>query len=404
MMRPWLMQWALPAAVAIAATRCAPAPHTPSLSRLTWLQALADSGKDLPRPRLPARTDTNSAASYYRWGTRLAVPTDTAEMSLFWASRLDPSWAEPLFARFLNMLRALQSDVFETYSRTWSRRSAERVTLTPRQIHVIDSLQHLAWQRNPFMISDLEFRGSAPPGRLGDPMRDGWLAFAGKRFAVAESLFRVGLQKHPEAAELRFYRARALFYLGRFDDVVAELQAARDTVSHGVEQHLTVIVPSVEMFDFAIGIARVQQDDFPAARAAFERALTQNLAFYWAHTRLAGSALALNDTATALTELDMAIQLEGHDPVLRLYRAVVLKSVRRFAEAEQDLRQAIALDPYYAEPYYWLGVSAQLLGDTATAVENYRQFLRRSPQDAPERLNAMRGISALGAMAAADSS
>ena len=42
--------------------------------------------------------------------------------------------------------------------------------------------------------------------------------------------------------------------------------------------------------------------------------------------------------------------------------------------------------------------------DTATAVENYRQFLRRAPKDAPARLNAVRGISALGAMAAADSS
>jgi tetratricopeptide (TPR) repeat protein len=348
--------------------------------------------------------DTNSAAAYYKWGTRITVSTDTAEMALYWASRLDPSWAEPLFARFVNMLNALQSDAFETYFRTRSRRSAERVTMTPRQIHVIDSLQHLAWQRNPFMISDLEFRGSGLPGRLGDPVRDGWLALSGRHYAAAESLFGVALQKHPEAAELRFYRARALFYLGRFDDVVAELQAARDTVSHGVEQHLTAVVPAVEMFDFAIGIARVQQDDFPAARAAFQRALIQNLAFYWAHTRLAGSALALQDTTTALSELDMAIELEGRDPVLRLYRGVVLKTVGRLVEAEQDLRQATALDPYYALPYYWLAASCHQRGDTAAAVANYRQFLRRAARDAPERLYAVRGISALGATAAADSS
>src|SRR4051812_1229809 len=99
MMRPALQHWALPVVVIIAATQCAPpAPHTPSLSGLTWLQAVADSGKELPRPRLPAGSDTNSAAAYYKWGTRIAVPTDTAEMALYWASRLDPEWAEPLFA------------------------------------------------------------------------------------------------------------------------------------------------------------------------------------------------------------------------------------------------------------------------------------------------------------------
>jgi tetratricopeptide (TPR) repeat protein len=386
--------------VTLAAVQCAPpTPHTPALSGLAWLQARADSGKEVPRPRLPAGADTNSASAYYDWGTRWTAPIDSAEMALFWASRLDPSWAEPLFARYLNMFRALRRDAFETFSRTRSARSVGRVTPSPRQLQVIDSLRRLAWERNPFMISDLEFR-RPPPGRPDDPLREGWLALSVRNFAVAESLFAIVVRQHPEAAELRLYRARALFYLGRFDDVVAELEAARDTVRRGVEEQLSAVIPSVEMFDFAIGIARVQQENFPAARAAFERALTQNLAFYWGHTRLAGSALALGDTATALAEMDMAIQLEERDPVLRFFRGVVLKSAGRRAEAEQDLRQAIALDPYFAQPYYWLAVSCHERGDTATAVENYRQYLRRAARDATERPSAVRGMTALGAIAA----
>jgi tetratricopeptide (TPR) repeat protein len=380
---------------AIAWIQCTPAARTPALSNLSVLQALADSGKELPRPRLPAGSDTNAALAYYDFGTRWNAPTDTAEMSLFWASRIDPSWAEPLYARLFNTLQALEHDMYETYWKTYSPRAVSNVSLTPRQTQVIDSLQQLAWQINPFLFSDLEFRHGVP-GRWGDTVHDAWLAYSQKRFAVADTLFAALLKKHPRAVELRLMRAKALFYLGKFDSTVAELQAARDTVNQDVAKKLSPILPSVEMFDFAIGIARVQQDDFPSARAAFERALTQNLAFYWAHTRLAGSALELHDTATALAELEMATQLEGRDPVLRLYRGVVLQTAGRFADAELDLQKAIELDPYYAEPYYFLATNRQALGDTVSAIGYYRQFLRRAARAHPYRPQTAQQLRALG--------
>ena len=132
-----------------------------------------------------------------------------------------------------------------------------------------------------------------------------------------------------------------------------------------------------------------------AAWTDFERALTQNLAFYWAHTRLAGSALQLHDTATALTELDMATQLEGRDPVLRLYRGVVLQTAGRLAEAELDLQKAVELDPYYADPYYFLATNRQALGDTVAAIGHYRQFLRRAARAHPYRPQTERQLRAL---------
>jgi len=382
----------------VAAARCSPpAPHTPAVSGLAVLQALADSGKELPRPRLPTGSDTNAASAYYHWGVRFGVEPDTAEMALYWAAKLDPEWAEPLYARFFNALKAIRHDASVTFMRTHSYRAAGNVALTPRQIRVVDSLQQIAWQRNPFLFSDLEFQG-LPPGRPGEPVHDGWLAFAKSRFAPAESLFAVALRKQPEAVAIRIYRARALFYLRRFDGAVAELAAARDTVSRSTEARLSPVLPSVEMFDFAIGIARVQQDDFPSARAAFERALTANLAFYWAHTRLAGSALALHDTATALAELEMAIQLEERDPVLRLYRGVVLQTAGRLPEAEMDFRKAIELDPYYAAPYYWLASSCRTRGDTSSAIVQFRQYLARAARSDANRAYAVRALTALGAV------
>jgi tetratricopeptide (TPR) repeat protein len=394
---------AQPAFLLVVLARCAaPPPHTATLSGLDVLQALADSGKELPRPRLAAGADTNDASLYYKLGESLLFTReklDTAEMALYWASRLDPSSAAAPFARSLIPLSALRSDAFETWLRTHSFRSVKKLTLPTRQIRVVDSLQRIAWQRNPFLFSSLEFH-DAPPlvniqGRQRDPIREGWWAFSERRFVVAESLFAVGLKKHPEDVGIRVYRARALFYLGRYDAAVAELEAARDTVVRAVEARMSPVLPSVEMFDFAIGIARVQQDDFPAARAAFERALTANLGFYWAHTRLAGSALALHDTAAALAELETAVQLDNSDPVLLLYQGVVLQTAGHLTESKEPLQRAIEVDPFFAAPYYWLAVAHRKSGDSAAAMGRYRQFLELR-QD-PYRVLALRDLAALGA-------
>ena len=154
--------------------------------------------------------------------------------------------------------------------------------------------------------------------------------------------------------------------------------------------------PSIEMFDFAIGIARVQQDDFPAARAAFERALVANLGFYWAHVRLAGSALKLNDTTTALTELDQAVQMEAKDPVLRLFDGVVLHEAGREPEAATQLERAELLDPYYADPYYWLAEVYRHQGRGPDAVRQYQLFLGHATRTDPGRKLAQDQLAALG--------
>jgi len=327
---------------------------------------------------------------------RFGVKLDSAEMALYWASRLDPAWPDPIYARAVGILGALRHDAFETWLRTRSVRAVRRVGLAPRQVQLVDSLQRVAWARNPFLFTDLEFHRLAP-GRPGDLVRAGWLAFASRQFVRAESLFAVALRKHAGDVGLRIYRARALFYLGRWDGAVGELELARDTLQAWSRAELAALLPSTEMLDYAIGIARVQQDDFPAARAAFERALTANLGFYWAHARLSGAAISLGDTAIALAELDMAVQLEDHDPVLRLYYGSILHSMRRFEEAALQLRKAIELDPYYATLYYWLAAAYAAQGRTQEAIAEYRLFGDHAAQADPDRAAVARALAALGA-------
>lgn len=387
-------------ALAAALASCSsPRPLRTTTSRLEALQARVDSGAELPRPKLPPGTDSNAAAAYYHWGeplVRFGVKLDTAEMALYWASRLDPAWPDPLYARGMLILQGLQHDAFETWLKTRSIGAARHVEITPRQARLVDSLMRIAWARNPFLFNDLEFHRLAP-GRRGDPERDGWLAFASRRFAAADSLFARVLSKHPGDVGVRTYRARALFFLGRYDSAVAELETARDSMRGRTEAQLSAIVPSVEMFEYAIGVVRVQQDDFPAARSAFQRALTENLGFYWAHARLAGAAIALGDTAGALTELEQAVDLEGRDPVLRLYRGAVLRDARKLDEAAVQLQKAIELDSYYAAPRYWLAGVYRAQGKLAAAIEQYRLFLDHAAQGDADRASAVRALVDLGA-------
>ncbi|HWZ28567.1 MAG TPA: tetratricopeptide repeat protein [Gemmatimonadales bacterium] len=371
--------------------------RAPTVEAIAALEARADSGTDMPRPRLGKDADTNDAGEYFRRGAdffELTLNADTADMALYWASRLDPSWADPFYARALATISAYRKDALDVFWRTNSPRAAMSVAFPPDQARRVDSLLHIAWGRNPFLFSVLD----PPPttGGRNDPSHTASDAYTHRHFAAADSSFAKVLKKHPDDVVIRVYRARALFFLGHFDGAVTELEAARDTVRRRTSGTLSFIVPSIEMFDFAIGIARVQQDDFPAARAAFERALVANLGFYWAHVRLAGSALKLNDTTTALTELDQAVQMEAKDPVLRLFDGVVLHEAGREPEAAAQLERAELLDPYYADPYYWLAEVYRRQGRGPDAVRQYQLFLGHATRTDPGRKLAQDQLAALG--------
>src|SRR3989449_2931428 len=204
---------------------------------------------------------------------------DTADMALYWAARLDPDWANPLYARAMVILRALRADQLFALFRY---RSTLRLSLTPRQAQVVDSLVRLAWAHNPLLFTDVDLfvMPLSPPGATPDPGLEGWRAYKLGDFPRAESLLAVALRLHPDQVELRISRAQSLALLGRYDSAAAELGVARDTVRVRAVSHASPVLPSLEMFEYAIGILRVNQGDFPSAREAFGRALTENLAFY----------------------------------------------------------------------------------------------------------------------------
>ncbi|HYL20784.1 MAG TPA: tetratricopeptide repeat protein [Gemmatimonadales bacterium] len=381
------------------ALSCSPPTPIRATNGLTALRTFGDSLTTLRRPGLRDGVDTNDALSYYKAVlplVRNGWDLQTAEAALYWASRLDPSWADPVYARSLLLLRAVRNDALATFFRTRSERAALSVALTQRQMQVMDSLRRAAWARNPFVFTGLDFPDYAPR-RHAPPEEAGLYAFQDQKFAAADSLFAIALRKHPGEIGLRLYRAQALFHLARYDSAVTQLEIGRDSVRATLQQHTALVLPSTAMFEYAIGIARIQQGNFAAARVAYERALTEDLSFYWVHARLAGAALALGDTAGAILELQTAVEINGSDPVMRLFYGVVLHSAHRLEEAEQQLKLAVELDSDYAAPYYRLGAVYQGEGRFPQAIDQYLSFLARAPKRDPDRAAANHALITLGA-------
>ena len=133
-----------------------------------------------------------------------------------------------------------------------------------------------------------------------------------------------------------------------------------------------------------------------AAREAFGRALQEDLSYYPAHLQLAFMALEGKDTTTALSEMDLAMQLRGDDPGARYLYGFTLANSGKTADAETQLRKALELDPVFAAPHFVLAQVLEHAKRPTDALGEYRAFLARSGKGDPRRAEAEARVTALG--------
>jgi predicted Zn-dependent protease len=106
-------------------------------------------------------------------------------------------------------------------------------------------------------------------------------------------------------------------------------------------------------------------------------------------------ALADGDTTTALTELDLAVQIRDAEPMVRLFYGYLLTQTARFADAEAQLIKAIALEPFYARSYQLLGEAYERHQKPALAIAQYEAYLARAAQKDTPRESIARHVDAL---------
>lgn len=345
----------------------------------------ADLHGPFRRPRLADTADTNDPLAYYRLGDSLRYQQPgVADRALYWATRLDPTFADAYFARW----RLLRRDNSQREMPDGSIRDIFRVK--PGMGATTDSLLSIAIAYSPFLDGafdvPLSIVNMSERMASRDPTLAGMRAFGLRDYRTAVAQWSKALGQDPKQAMLHIPRAHAWVRLQELDSAIADLTQLAQRLETAEHDSLMKAYFSKEFLYYAIGMLHGSRGRYPEARAAFEHALAENLGFYMAHARLSGTLVALADTTTALSELETAILIRPDDPLVLIYDGNLLVSTGRVAEGEKRIRAALQADSDYALPHIFLGMAAEARHDTINARAQYADYLARAPRQAQERV------------------
>jgi tetratricopeptide (TPR) repeat protein len=362
-----------------------------------------------PAPARPkgAVADTNDAMAYLDYGiNQFDRDPSSAAAAFYWAARINPNLAEALYARRTALL--MTNPVLRKTYVDGGKRARES-----KQLRAVDSLYLRALNLNPLVYRRLDkrlltahiidevqrdVRRSGADVTSGEVsfFVDGWLKNAGKEFrgwlAYGDGDFTTALGYYASAmketkfkAGLRIERGRIFGMIGQLDSAVAELRLALTEMRSRDTKDLVFFYDSKALFEHTIATLLEQQGDMAGAREGYGKALQEDLSFYPAHMRLGLLALGEKDTTTALSELELAVQIAGDEPFLRHVYGFALTSAGKYPEAVEQLKKAVELEPYFALPHLILGQIYEHLHDGKNAQASYTTFLARASQREPQR-------------------
>ncbi|MBW3571673.1 MAG: tetratricopeptide repeat protein [Gemmatimonadetes bacterium] len=381
--------------------------------------------RDAQTPRRPAlaSADTNDARAYLQFAAQNlnGRPREAAD-AYWWAYQLDPTSSDALYGRHAALLMSVPSRLVGYWN-------GERRVVRSREVQAIDSLYFRALTMNPFMYREHEHhvfrlylrtwardvidrsRGGHSVSEAvinewindvmhnGSPYMKAREAYSQRRFPDALRLMDEAYREARSRSRswLRAERARLLAHTGNNPAALADFASAIADMRGGDERELVFVYESKALLEHAVGMLHERMGNVDAAREAYGRALTEDLAFYPAHVRLGLLALAAGDTATAVGELDLAAQAAGPDPSVHYTYGAVLAQLGRLDEAAAQLTRASELAPFYADPWFALGVVRDGEANVDGARQAYQAFLARAAASHRRRAAAEQRLRDLGA-------
>jgi predicted Zn-dependent protease len=321
------------------------------------------------RPKLDAQADTNDWRAYFQYGmTQLRVRPSKADAAFYWASRLGPNRAEPLYGRWVAFwLRNVS--LFEDY---------EYGTKDFPEAEQAESLAARAVWRNPLLPQTLNvlIYDLLPGDWQQDPLTRGLLLAAAGRNAEAVVLWGRAEHSEPKFAWwVRYNRAIALGQLQQYDSAIAELRTLVSAVDRRDTSRTLHWYSSRETMHYAIGQLHIGQGVYDSARVDFQQALLENLAYAPAHAALGELALADGAPSDAVKEFVQAVDLLPPDVWYRYRLGAALVAARQPDSAAVVLADVVRREPLLGMAYYDWGRACEMRRDTTAAVAAYRAFL-----------------------------
>jgi tetratricopeptide (TPR) repeat protein len=355
--------------------------------------------KDAPRrPQLATDRDTNSAASYFYYASAmLDKAPERAEAGFYWAARLDPYWADPLYGEFIATLLGQNSYIISGYL---ARREK---TIRDPVVRHIDSLAYLALMRNPFvdrrfdgvMLDTWLNRETHGQATLRDlrgesPRFAGWLAYTYGHFEEAATQYAVALKKYPDDPTLQLQRALPFVALGLNDSALTAVRSALAMYRGPDTSHAMHMYESHAFAEYSLGVLFERGEQSDSAQAAYERSLLDDITFYPAHRKLARLRLAAGDTSRAMREYADAVALAPGDAVALYEFGVLTMAAGRADSAVMLLQRASAAEPFFAKPHSALGLLYEHSGFVEEASGEYETFLRLAPRSMTAEIDGVR--------------
>jgi tetratricopeptide (TPR) repeat protein len=349
--------------------------------------------RDAPkRPKLDANADTNDWESYYEYGARHLRRSPRYSLDAFyWASRLAPWSADPLFAQWV-AFHMRDVPRFQRYL------DDDQKVLTAPDVQQSDSLVRLAFLRNPFVHRAMAMAlFDALPGTWGgDVLSRAWLAYANQKVERATELFGRAISEKPDKLyHLRHVRAVLFVSQKQYDSALAEITALLDQTRRLDEKELVRVYESKAFYEYAVARLELARGNSKAAREAFERALIEDLTYGPAHVWLATLSEADGNTGSAMGSYAQAVELTPSDAIYRYQYAVALMKGNRMQDGLEQINQAIGLEPYFADSYVFKATAHEQLGQPDSARVAYRTFLDRAARNAQNRARATQRLAGL---------
>lgn len=329
------------------------------------------------RPALPRGADANDWEAYFELGDREFKRNPRQAIAAFyWASRLDPTRAEPLFARW--------AAYYGNDEGSWIGYLTEDAEILRRPAVIAnDSLLLWAYRRNPFVHRGLEVGLYAMLGRRlrWDGATSAFVEYGEGDFGRAAQRFGAIVRANP-GRNVRFRHWRALSFVGagRLDSAAVEITELLRVLRATDSERLAYYYESKAMYEYALGMLHEAGSRPAEARRAFERALEEDLSMYPARAGLGRLSLRERRSAEAVEHLAQAVEIAPGDAVMHLEYANALMSANRRDEAIPHYQQAIAIEPFFADPYLRLGIALQNGGQREGALAAYRAYLERAPR------------------------
>lgn len=343
------------------------------LSAVVLTQPLAGQS-EARRPKVPADLDTNDAHAYYQWAGRREVSWKDAAAAYYWAMRLEPDEPDWLYARYLGLWYRQPAGWRQQYSE-----GAKFVTKS-KEAKEIDSLFGEVLIRNPYPHFRQPCYLAEGLERQRDRVLVGLVHYENGCYPQAIEAFGQALEKDPSILPLHVYRARAFYFMRRYDQTVVELHVLLDSLRARDEEHLLHWYDSKVMFEYMVGVAEERAGHIRQAREALGRALTEDLSFFMAHARLGEIARQVGNREQAVAEYELAVGLKPEEGALHLQYGEALSDAERYDEAEAQFHEASRLEPYWAQPYFDLGLILFKQERNAEALEAFEAFLARCPR------------------------